>query len=75
MVSIQALQSIHQKAVRKGLEYIREYWKEGEPDETWRTWRKQKEWDENIDKEKKGIFIKEMESRKIKARPGSDILR
>eukprot|EP00253_Pinus_taeda_P019943 PITA_19943 len=44
MVSIQALQSIHQKVVREGLEY-------------------------------KGIFIKELESRKIKARLELDILR
>lgn len=48
---------------------------EGETDETWRTWRKPEEWDENIDQEKKGIFIKELESRKIKIRPGPDILR
>lgn len=75
MVSIQSLQSTHQKAVREGLEYVREYCKEGEPDETWRTWRKPEECDENIDQEQKGIFIKELESRKIKIRSGPDILR
>lgn len=51
MVSIQTLKNIYQKVLREGLEYIREYWKEGEPDETWRTWRKLEEWDENIDQE------------------------
>eukprot|EP00253_Pinus_taeda_P006547 PITA_06547 len=38
-------------------------------------WRKPEEWDENIDKEQQRKYIKELESRKIKARLGPNILR
>lgn len=69
------MQSIQQKAIREGREHVRDYWKEGETNGIWRIWRKPEEWDENIDQEQQGIYIKELESRKIKARPGLDILR
>ena len=49
MGGIQALQSTYQKAATEGLKYVKDYWKEEELDETWRTWRKPEEWDENID--------------------------
>ena len=75
MASIHDLQSIHQKTVREGREHVRDYWKEGETDKIWRMWRKPEEWDENIDQEQQGKYIKELESRKIKARLGLDILR
>lgn len=75
MVSIQALQNIYQKAVRGELDYVKEYWKEGETYGIWRKWRKPEEWDENVDQEHRRIYVKEMESRKIKSRPGLSILR
>lgn len=75
MVSIHSLYSIQQEVVREGRELVRDYWIEGETDGIWRKWRKPKEWDENIDQEQQRKYIKELESRKIKARQGPDILR
>jgi len=75
MTNIHNLQSIRQNAVREGSELVRDYWEEGETNGIWRKWRKPEEWNENIDKEQQRIYIKELESRKIKARPGADILR
>jgi len=75
LINIQALQSIKKKAIREGRKYVRDYWKEGETNGIWRIWKKPEEWDENINQEQQGIYVKELELRKIKARSGMDILR
>jgi len=54
---------------------VRDYWKENELDGIWRKWIKPNEWDSEIDQEQKEVFMKELDSRKIKARMGRDILR
>eukprot|EP00253_Pinus_taeda_P003926 PITA_03926 len=72
---IQTLQEVQQIAKRAGLEYVRDYWQDGEISEIWRTWRKPEEWYENINQDLEKIYTKEVELRKIKIRLGMDILR
>eukprot|EP00253_Pinus_taeda_P002612 PITA_02612 len=75
MLEIQTLQEIQQKVKRAGMDYVRDYWKNEENNGIWRTWRKPEEWFENINQEMEKIYTKEVELRKIKTRPGMDILR
>jgi len=72
---IQTIQSTYLKAITKGLKRVKDYWKEEEIAEFWRTWRKPEEWDETIDEEQKENLIKELEKRKIKKSTRPDILR
>ena len=57
------------------MEYVRDYWKDGETNVIWRVWRKPEEWYENINQDLGKIYTKEVEMRKIKTRLGKDILR
>ena len=57
------------------MEYVRDYWKNEKNNGKWRTWRKPEEWFENINQELEKIYTKEVDLRKIKTRPGMDILR
>eukprot|EP00253_Pinus_taeda_P017577 PITA_17577 len=75
MVEIQTLQEIQQKAKRAGMEYVRDYWTNEESSGIWRSWRKPKEWCENINSELEKNYLKEVDLRKIKIRTGEDILR
>lgn len=54
---------------------VKDYWKEGQENEEWREWKKLEEWNSNSTEEKKIKFNEELESRKIRNRGGSDILR
>lgn len=75
MVEIQELQNIYGEAKAKGLILVKDYWKEGGENEMWREWKGHEEWDNNIDEELKAMIIKEMDSRRINNRDGTNILR
>eukprot|EP00253_Pinus_taeda_P010995 PITA_10995 len=75
MAEIQSLQEIKQKGKMAGMEYVKDYWTNEETNATWRTWRKPEEWFENIPQEMEKNYTKEVELRRIKTRPGKDILR
>lgn len=73
MNGIQNIQHI-QERIGDNRKYVKDYWKQNELDGIWRKWTRPNEWDIEIDQEQQEIFIKELESRKIKARSGRDIL-
>eukprot|EP00253_Pinus_taeda_P016878 PITA_16878 len=55
--------------------HVRDYWKANNPEESWRIWLDLTEWDREFSLDHKEAYKKEVESRKIKARNGRDILR
>jgi len=71
---IQNIQHI-QERIGDNRKYVKDYWKENELDGIWRKWIRPNEWDIEINHEQQEILMKELESRKIKARTGRDILR
>eukprot|EP00253_Pinus_taeda_P022541 PITA_22541 len=54
--------------------HVKDYWKVTKPKESWRLWVDLSEWDGEFSSEHKEAYRKEVESRKIKARNGRDIL-
>lgn len=54
---------------------MRDYWREGENNDIWREWNRPVEWYENISQDLEKAYTKEVELRRIKIRPGRDILR
>jgi len=74
MSRIQKIQKIQDKIGDNHI-YVKDYWKENELDGIWRKWTKPEEWGIEIDQEQQETFMKEVESRKVKARTGRDIIR
>jgi len=74
MSRIQKIQNIQDKIGDNHI-YVKDYWKENELDGIWRKWTKPEEWGIEIDQEQQETFMKEVESRKVKARTGRDIIR
>eukprot|EP00253_Pinus_taeda_P031160 PITA_31160 len=72
--SIQGLQQVCDR-IGRDRPLVRDYWKVNNPDENWRTWVDLSEWEGEFSSDHKAVFRKEVESRKIKARNGRDILR
>eukprot|EP00253_Pinus_taeda_P033082 PITA_33082 len=72
--SIQGLQHVRNR-IGRDRPLVRDYWKVNNPNESWRTWVDLSEWDGEFRSDHKAVFRKEVESRKIKARNGRDILR
>eukprot|EP00253_Pinus_taeda_P023228 PITA_23228 len=72
--SIQGLQQVRDR-IGRDRPLVRDYWKVNNPEESWRTWVDLTEWDGEFSSDHKAVFRKEVESRKIKARNGRDILR
>eukprot|EP00253_Pinus_taeda_P013029 PITA_13029 len=72
--SIQTLQPVHDR-IGRNRPLVRDYWKANPADEKWRTWVDLEEWEEDFSLEQKTTFKKEVVSRKIRIRTGSDILR
>eukprot|EP00253_Pinus_taeda_P003073 PITA_03073 len=72
--SIQGLQQVRDR-IGRDRPLVRDYWKVDNPDESWRTWVDLSEWDGEFSSDHKAVFRKKVESRKIKARNGRDILR
>eukprot|EP00253_Pinus_taeda_P031482 PITA_31482 len=75
MNGLQALMSLRQEAAKKGMTLVKDFWRIESQDETWRTWKSLEEWMEQIDKETKELYQKEMQTRRIPIRTGPDILR
>ena len=75
MVEIQDVVITCREAKAKGLNYVSDYWREGRDNETWREWKGQEEWDNNINEDLKVKLAKEMDSRRIKTRTELNILR
>eukprot|EP00253_Pinus_taeda_P015937 PITA_15937 len=74
MNRIQKIQNIQDKIGDNHIN-VKDYWKENELDGIWRKWTTPEEWGIEIDQEQQGAFMKEVESRKVKARTGRDIIR
>jgi len=74
MSSIQRIQSIQNKIGDNHI-YVKDYWKENELDGIWRKWTPLEDWGIETDQEQQEAFMKEVESRKVKARTGKDIIR
>eukprot|EP00253_Pinus_taeda_P018479 PITA_18479 len=72
--SIQGLQQVRDR-IGRDRPLVRDYWKVNNPEESWRIWVDLTEWDGEFSSDHKAVFRKEVESRKIKARNGRDILR
>eukprot|EP00253_Pinus_taeda_P019007 PITA_19007 len=72
--SIQGLQQVRDR-IGRDRPLVRDYWKVNNSYESWRTWVDLSEWDGEFNMDHKAVFRKEVESRKIKARNGRDILR
>eukprot|EP00253_Pinus_taeda_P034939 PITA_34939 len=72
--TIQALQQVRDR-IGRNRPLVRDYWKANPTDEKWRTWVDLEEWEGEFSPEKKITFKKEVASRKIRTRTGSDILR
>lgn len=64
---IQKIQNIQEKIGDNRI-YVKDYWKEDELDGIWQKWIRPEEWDIEIDQEQQEAFMKEVDSRKIKAR-------
>jgi len=74
MNEIQNLLNVQEK-MEGSFKQVKEYWKEQELDGIWRKWIKPNEWNIMIEQDQQAAIIKELNSRKIKARIGDDILR
>eukprot|EP00253_Pinus_taeda_P019798 PITA_19798 len=74
MSSIQRTQNIQNKIGDNHI-YVKDYWKENELDGIWRKWTTLEDWGIETDQEQQDTFMKEVESRKVKARTGKDIIR
>eukprot|EP00253_Pinus_taeda_P017009 PITA_17009 len=74
MSSIQRIQNIQDK-IGDNHTYVKDYWKENELDGIWRKWTTPEDWGIEIDQEQQEAFMKEVDSRKVKARMGRDIIR
>eukprot|EP00253_Pinus_taeda_P024197 PITA_24197 len=74
---LSSIQGLHQIRDRIGGDrsQVRDYWKANNPEESWRIWIDLTEWDRELSQDQKEAYRKEVESRKIKARNGRDILR
>eukprot|EP00253_Pinus_taeda_P027885 PITA_27885 len=72
--SIPGLHQIHDR-IGGDRPHVRDYWKANNPEESWRIWVDLTEWDRELSPDQKEAYRKEVESRKIKARNGRDILR
>jgi len=72
--SIPAIQQIQERLNRNG-QTVSEYWEAEEVDGIWRKWKNPRNWDKDLSVEQVEAYLKEMNSRKIKARIGKDILR
>eukprot|EP00253_Pinus_taeda_P014954 PITA_14954 len=74
---LSSIQGLHQIRDRIGGDrtHVRDYWKADNPEESWRIWIDLMEWDRELSQDQKEAYRKEVESRKIKARNGRDILR
>eukprot|EP00253_Pinus_taeda_P009202 PITA_09202 len=72
--SIQGLQQIRDR-IGGDRPHVKDYWKANNPEESWRIWVDLTEWDRELSPDQKEAYRKEVESRKIKARNGRDILR
>ena len=74
---LSSIQGLHQIRDRIGGDriHVRDYWKANNPEESWRIWIDLTEWDRELSQDQKEAYMKEVESRKIKARNGRDILR
>lgn len=69
------LYEIQAGAQQEGMEYVKDYWRPADLNAIWRIWQRPTEWDQRISPETQLLFIRELDSRKIKIRPGNDILR
>eukprot|EP00253_Pinus_taeda_P003838 PITA_03838 len=74
MSRIQKIQNIQDKIGDNHI-YVKDYWKEDELDGIWWKWTTPEEWGIEIDQEQQEAFMEEVESMKVKARTGRDILR
>eukprot|EP00253_Pinus_taeda_P007886 PITA_07886 len=74
---LSSIQGLHQIRDRIGGDrpHVRDYWKVNNPEESWRIWIDLTEWDRELSQDQKEAYRKEVESRKIKACNGRDILR
>lgn len=74
---LNSIQSIHplQERIGRNRERVSCYWKNDELDGIWRKWRNPRDWDRELSQEQIKVYLKEMNSRKVKARTGKDILR
>eukprot|EP00253_Pinus_taeda_P026017 PITA_26017 len=74
---LSSIQGLHQIRDRIGGDrtHVRDYWKANNSEESWRIWIDPMEWDRELSQDQKEAYRKEVESRKIKARNGRDILR
>lgn len=68
------LQDLKVGAQRAGLEYVQDYWRLPHPNDQWRIWKHPTAWQQRISPETQILFIRELDSRKIKIRSGGDIL-
>eukprot|EP00253_Pinus_taeda_P011292 PITA_11292 len=74
MNRIQTVQQLQEK-IGGNRNCVKDYWKDNELDGIWRKWIDPIEWDCDLNQEQQKAYMKEGESRKIKARTGRDILR
>eukprot|EP00253_Pinus_taeda_P018718 PITA_18718 len=72
--SMQGLQQVRDR-IGRDRPYVRDYWKVNNREESRRIWVDLTEWDGKFSSDHKEAYRKEVESRKIKARNGRDILR
>lgn len=72
---LQALTDIGQKSANKGMNLVKDFWETESQDEVWRIWKNPGEWMDQIAKEQKELYQKEMQTSRIPIRFGPDILR
>ena len=74
MSQIQGLQQIQDRIGGDRIS-VRDYWKVNDPEGSWRVWTDPTEWDRELSQDLQEVYRKEIESRRIRARTGKDILR